>query len=105
MGGWIATEFTLTYPARAVVGARRRGAQPSVPYRWNKHTPSTALDVSGFDAAMALDQRRDRAAFGARPALAAAAVSCRAGFPPLARRPPRDGSARTDRLSEIDVPT
>jgi 3-oxoadipate enol-lactonase len=114
MGGWIATEFTLTDPARVrglvLVDALLRNHP--FPYGWNKKLAAVyrAGRQQGFDAAMALWLGDDLFAFErSSPALAArlpALVAGYRGFHLLHDDPhPAMDPPAVDRLSEIDVPT
>ena len=113
MGGWVATEFTLTYPAR-VSGwcSRRPAAEPSVFPTDGTRTsaPFTGGRQQGFDAAMALwldDELFAFRAFVARRGLAVARARRRLPrISSLARTtPPGYAPPAVDRLSEISVPT
>jgi pimeloyl-ACP methyl ester carboxylesterase len=114
MGGWIATEFTLTYPARVrglvLVDALLRNHP--FPYGWNKKLVAVyrAGRQQGFDAAMALWLDDELFAFErSSPALAArlpALVAGYRGFHLLHDDPhPAMDPPAVDRLSEINVPT
>ncbi|MEO5842802.1 MAG: alpha/beta fold hydrolase [Acidimicrobiales bacterium] len=114
MGGWVATEFTLTYPTRVyglvLVDALLR-SHP-FPYGWNKHVGAVYRRgrEQGRDAAMALWLDDDLFAFErSLPELAPrlpALVAGYGGFHLLHDDPhPAMDPPAVDRLSEITVPT
>ena len=114
MGGWVATEFTLTYPTRVrglvLVDALLRNHP--FPYGWNKKIGAVYRvgRQQGFDAAMALWLDDELFAFErSMPELASRLPKLVAGYdgfhllhedPHPAMHPPA-----VDRLSEISVPT
>lgn len=114
MGGWVATEFTLTYPQRvcALVLVDALLRNHPFPFGWNKNISAVYRcgREHGRDAAMALWLDDDIFAFErSRPALAPRLpelVANYGGFhllhddPHLPMNPPA-----VDRLSEIAVPT
>ena len=114
MGGWVATEFTLTYPdrVRGLVLVDAVVRNHPFPYGWNKHIGAVywAGRQHGYDAAMALWLGDEIFAFERSvPALAArlpALVSGYGGFHLLHDDPhPAMDPPALERLSEIDVPT
>ncbi|MEO8696293.1 MAG: alpha/beta fold hydrolase [Acidimicrobiales bacterium] len=113
MGGWVATEFTLTYPARVrglvLVDAVVRNHP--FPFGWNKHIGAVYRRgrQHGRDAAIALWLDDDLFAFErSRPALALrlpALVANYGGYHLLHDDPhPAMDPPALDRLSEIAVP-
>jgi pimeloyl-ACP methyl ester carboxylesterase len=114
MGGWVALEFTLTYPARVrglvLVDALVRGHP--FPYDWNKKVGAIYRcgREHGRDAAMALWLDDEVFAFErSRPDLAARLpdlVARYGGFHLLHDDPhPAMDPPAVERLSEIAVPT
>jgi 3-oxoadipate enol-lactonase len=114
MGGWVVTEFALTYPTRVrglvLVDAVVR--EHPFPYGWSKHIGAVARCArsQGLEAALALWLADDLFAFERSvPALAARLPGLVAGYggfhllhddPHPAMIPPA-----VERLSEIAVPT
>jgi len=114
MGGWVVTEFALTYPTRVrglvLVDAVLR--EHPFPFGWSKHVGAVArcAKAQGLEAAMALWLADDLFAFERSvPALAARLPALVAGYrgfhllqtdPHPAMQPPA-----VERLSEIAVPT
>ncbi|HUP74031.1 MAG TPA: alpha/beta fold hydrolase [Acidimicrobiales bacterium] len=114
MGGWVALEFTLTYPARVrglvLVDAMLR--EHPFPYGWNKNIGAVYRcgRQHGRDAAIALWLDDEIFAFErSRPDLAArlpALVARYEGFHLLHDDPhPRLHPPAVERLAEIAVPT
>ena len=114
MGGWVATEFTLTYPeqVRALVLVDALLRSHPFPYGWNKNIGAVYRcgREQGRDAAIALWLDDEIFAFErSLPALAPRLPALVAGYggfhlmhddPHPAMEPPA-----VDRLSEIAVPT
>jgi 3-oxoadipate enol-lactonase len=114
MGGWVATEFTLTYPARVrgmvLVDALLRNHP--LPYGWNKNIGAVYRTArqQGFDAALALWRDDELFAFErSSPAVAPrlpALVGGYRGFHLLHDDPHQTmDPPAMERLSEINVPT
>jgi pimeloyl-ACP methyl ester carboxylesterase len=114
MGGWVVTEFTLTYPAhvRGLVLVDAVVREHPFPHGWNKHMGALyrCAHERGFDAAMALWLDDDLFAFERSvPALAnrlPGLVAGYRGFHLLHHDPhPAMDPPAIERLPEIAVPT